>query len=135
MKPLIIAALVLATGVAHATQRGVTEKGEEILLEDDGTWRYVQPPKDSGGAAPTAFNEKRFSRPALATFPVKSQRNKSMVYIDPKKWSFVKGKEGGDNEFSFRLTSGDLYGRFITERMSIPLETLPQVALTNSTAG
>lgn len=135
MKPILVAALVLASITASAAQRAVTDKGDEVILEDNGSWRYLNAQKDRDAAnAPTAFNEHRYSKPANASFALKSSRNKAMVYLDPKKWTFSKGKDGADNEYSFRLLSGDLYGRLITERMNIPLETLPQIVLSNMRA-
>jgi len=126
---LLATALLAACAAQAAQQRAVTDKGDEVILESDGSWRYVQPPKDL--AAPVAFSERRYARSAASTFAVKSLRNNAAVYIDPKKWVFQKGKDAQENEYSFRLSGGDLYARLITERMTIPLETLPTIALNN----
>jgi hypothetical protein len=125
----LVAALATACAAHAAQQRAVTEKGDEVILESDGTWRYVQQPKDLPG--PVGVSERRYTRPAASTFAVKSVRNNAAVYIDPKKWVFQKGKDAQENEYSFRLAGGDLYARLITERMTIPLETLPTIALNN----
>jgi hypothetical protein len=126
---LLVAALSAAAAVQAAQQRAVTDKGDEVVLESDGTWRYVQPPKEQPSAV--AVNERRYVRAPAATFAVKSLRNNASVYIDPKRWTFQKGNAAHENEYSFRLAGGDLYARLITERMNIPLESLPTIALNN----
>ncbi len=115
----------------HATQRAVTEKGDEVVLEDDGTWHFVKPPAPGAENAQIALNNTRFTRPAAATFPVRSSRNTAVAYIDPKKWRFTKAQNGADAEYSFQSMGGDLYGYMITERIALPLDTLGEIALNN----
>jgi hypothetical protein len=126
---LLLSALVAAGATHAAQQRAVTDKGDEVILESDGTWRYVQAPRELPSAV--AVSDRRYARGPGSTFAVKSLRNTAAVYIDPKKWTFQKGKDAQENEYSFRLSGGDLYARLITERMNIPLETLPTIALNN----
>lgn len=116
---------------AHASQRGVTEKGDEVVLEDDGTWHYVKAPASGTENVQIGLNGTRFTRPAAATFPVRSSRNNAVVYIDPKKWKFKQSQKGVDAEYSFQYVDGDLYGTMITERMAMPLDTLGEIALNN----
>jgi len=127
---LVLCLLGLSLGV-YATQRGVTEKGDEVLLEDDGTWRYVKAPPAGTENMQIGLSSIRFSRPAADTFPVRSSRSSAVAYIDPKKWRFTKGQMGADVEYNFQSLEGDLYGYMITERIALPLDTLGEIALNN----
>jgi hypothetical protein len=115
---------------AQATIKGVTDKGDEVLLEDDGTWHYVKVPAEVT-AAQVATNDTRFTRARDAAFPVRSTRNDAVVYMNPKQWSFTKAKATGDIEYTFRNTEGDVYAALTTERISAPLEKLGDVILGN----
>jgi len=127
---LVLCLLGLSLG-AHATQRGVTEKGDEVVLEDDGTWHYVKAPAPGSETTQIGTNDTRFTRPAADTFPVRSSHNTAVAYIDPKKWKFTKSPAGVDAEYSFQSLEGDLYGYLIAERIALPLDMLGDVALNN----
>lgn len=132
-QPLAFALALLFVNLAQAADlRAVTERGDEVILSDDGRWQYVKAPKEVDSSI--GVNPGRFKRPADASFAVRSTKNSASVYINPKKWTFAKAKPGTEREFTFRLSSGDLYGMLITERMVVPLETLVQAALSNMRA-
>lgn len=114
---------------SFAQTKAITDKGEEVILYDNGTWKStdVKPGYDTRLDTPT------YSKKASATFLVKSTRNCSGVSIDPKQW-VLKRKEAGEDsehEYSFTLKNGDAYSMMITEQIEIPLNTLAEIALEN----
>ena len=122
--------LILVASAASAQQKAVTDTGEDVFLYDDGTWRYAEERAD----VPTdiATNPKEFSKPAKASFLVKSTIVKNGVWIDQKKWTFRKATNNESAEFEFQLKDGDLYGMLIAEKIEIPLITLRKIALDNA---
>jgi len=128
---LLVSCLFLLSFATQATQRGITEKGDEVLLEDDGTWHYLKAPPEGAASSPVSVNASRFTRAKEASFTVRSSRNNAVVYINPKKWTFSKSAKNGASEYTFQSTDGDLYGMLITERISMPLDILGAAALNN----
>jgi hypothetical protein len=110
----------------------VTENGDEVLLNEDGTWIYV----NSGLIEPEGevyLNPHVFTKPVKSTFLLKSEKVKLGIWLDPKKWGFKKETEEV-YEYQFSLKSGDVYGMFITEKIEIPLTELKNIALGNAKA-
>lgn len=117
----------------HASQRAVTDEGDIVILNDDGTWHFDDPTAVEVEEIPT--NEQPFVKPDKSSFKVKSTRNNSEVWLDAKKWTFEKSKSNDAAEYSFVLKGKDLYGMFITEQIEIGIESLTQIALDNAKAG
>lgn len=131
-KVLFSLALSCLAWHVHAGQRALTDNGAIVILEDDGTWRYESGPA-TDKAAEIPVNKATFRRLAEQSFAVKSQKNRSAVWIDPKKWTFRKPEPGtGPAEYRFQFKGGDMYGMLITEQIEVPLETLVQVAFDNA---
>lgn len=112
-----------------AQQRGITDQGEEVLLYDDGTWKFAD---ESMAEAPEIpVNPQPMARAEASTFLVKSKRLQMGVYLDPKTWSFKAAENNPEAEFEFQMRGEDLYAMFISEGVSIPLTTLRNIALEN----
>jgi hypothetical protein len=128
-KIVISTALVFSALIANAQTKAVTEKGDEVILFDNGTWKSanVKPAFD------TRLDTLVFNKKASSTFRVKSDRNSSSVWINPKQWAFKKkdAETGSEQEYSFTLKGGDAYAMLITERIEIPLNSLSEIAVTN----
>ncbi|MEO6316249.1 MAG: hypothetical protein ABIU63_14650 [Chitinophagaceae bacterium] len=127
---VILFFFLLCLLAARAQQRAVTGNGDEVILNQDGTWKYVN---DSlaGGQTTIDTSKQTFSRQPAATFLVKSSKVDVGIYLDPKKWSFEK-KAGQAAEFEFSSKTKDLYGMFISEKIEIPMATLKLAALKNA---
>lgn len=124
---LILLFLPLA---ATAQIRAVTTTGEEVILNSDGTWRYVN---DSAALAEKVdTSHVAYTRKASASFLVRSTKTNCGVYLDPKKWAFTKSKGDEASEFEFNLRGKDGYAMLITEKIPVPLETLKTIALQNA---
>lgn len=130
-KKLLLLVILLSVNLIQAQQKAVTENGEEVILYNDGTWEY----KDSEASEqldeiiPT--NPKKFVKDKNSTFLLKSKKLNVGFYLNPKKWSFKKGSNNSDAEYELELKGEDLYGMIISEKVSIPLETLKIIALEN----
>jgi hypothetical protein len=118
------------TGVESAAQiSAVTEAGEEVILYNDGTWKYL---KDSVIAVEEIFtNTEKFVKPKSSTFLLKSNKLNIGVWLDPKKWSFKKATNNESAEFELQSKVGDLYGMIIAEGIEVPLEVLKTIAIDN----
>ncbi len=129
-KLLIVFTSCFLTITATAQIKAVTEKGDEVLLYDNGTWSYTN----------TAIKEEVVitENPAIFTidkassFLVKSDRIPVGVNINPKLWSFKKAGEDEAAEFEFQLKNEDLYMLLITEKIEIPVESLSGIAFENA---
>ena len=115
---------------AKASQKAVTEDGDVVVLNDDGTWVYEN--RTEIIPAVIGQNPKLFSAPSNANFQLKSSRTNVAFKLDPKQWNFSKNEQGEAAEYNFKLKSGDLYAMAITEQLEIALETLTDIAVDNA---
>lgn len=130
MKKLLVAILLLVASTSYAGQTAVTDTGEKVILNSDGTWvRADSAPKP---AQKIETNKKKFDKPKDSAFLLKSTRNNSAYWLNTVKWSFGKTQGDAAAEYRFQLKSKDLYGMAITEGIEMPLETLADIALTNA---
>lgn len=120
--------LLLFTIPAFAGIRAITDTGEEVILNSDGTWEYLKSPA-VGNDIPV--NSVSYTKPGSAQFLLKSTMNNSGFWVDTQKWQFSKASQNEAAEYEFKLKGKDLYGITITEEMSIPLDSLVKIALDN----
>lgn len=132
MKKLLLI-LLFATASSYAGQKAVTDTGEEVYLNDNGTWEYTNKPRQKKSVIITT-NKKRFTKPKGATFLLKSKVNNSAFWFNTNEWRFSKAKTNADAEYEFQLREGDLYALAITEGISIPLDSLAEIAVSNARA-
>ena len=131
MKKLIAGTLIVISSISTvlaAEQHAITGNGDEVILYDNGTWTYVG--KDKPVKKAITFNHNKFIRSKSALFLVKSKKNNSGFYINPKKWSFKKGS--GVKEYRFKLRDKDVYAMAITEQIESTLDGLAFAAFVNA---
>ena len=76
--------LIFISVLAQAQTKAVTDTGEEVLLFDDGTWKYAN--KDSTSTQKTIpLNPQKFVKKVSSSFLLKSKKMKIGVWINPKK--------------------------------------------------
>jgi len=73
---------------------------------------------------PTSANREAMPNPGLL-----SLNSKVSVQYDPKKWKQRPSNEVG--HFTFAHSSGDAYAMVIVERIPIPIDSLPDIVLSN----
>jgi hypothetical protein len=131
MKNIIILGLLLtSTTFVKAQMNAVTESGEEVLLYDNGTWKYAN--KKDDVETEIKLNDKPFTKDKNSTFVVKSKKANIGVWINPKDWSFTKNAANEDAEFQFQKKGEDLYGMLVAEKLEIPIEALKNIAIQNA---
>lgn len=129
MKKIIVALAFLGCITLSAQQKAVTELGEEVLLYQNGTWKYANVEDEI--AKDTPVNPDPFVKDEDATFLLKSKVTNVGVWLDPTEWSFQKSKDNPEAEYELQLKGEDLYGMIITEKLEIPIENLKEIALEN----
>ncbi len=131
MKQVVITLILIkSVGMLWGQINAITNTGEEVILYEDGTWRYLIDSLNDAEEIPV--NDQLFVKGDEATFLVRSTRTNAGVWINPKNWTFNRGEEGEPAEFQFQRNGDDLYGMLISEKISIPIETLQGIAIDNA---
>ncbi len=129
-KALLTVLFIIPVFVVKAQINAVTNTGDEVVLFDDGTWKYVD--SESIKSAIIPVNKHKFERDDDSNFLVKSKKINVGVYINIQKWSFTKGTDKDAFELQFQLKGEDLYAMSITEKVQVPLESLRNIAIENA---
>jgi hypothetical protein len=118
---------------AKAQTRALTENGRQVILFNDGTWKYENDSAGSKTVDTIVFNPGKFYKKAGATFTVKSNVTSSIVNIDPNNWTFSIHHDNEVNpEYRFTMKSHDGFAVLITEKTQIGLNVMVDVALINA---
>ena len=131
MKTITTLFIILICSVNCIAQtKAITEYGEEVILFEDGSWKYANDYKQTGKYI--YENIIPYKRSAKSTFLLKSKKTNLGIWLNPKKWSFVKAEDNADAEYELQLKGEDAYGVLITERIEIPVESLKPIAIANA---
>jgi hypothetical protein len=133
MRKLCITAVIFLFATVGYSQaiHAVTDNGDEVILNDNGTWKYLN---DSTllGKQEVATSDTKFTKHKNSSFLVKSNKLKIGIWLNTKKWKFNKATSNDAAEYEFNNVKDDMYGMIITERLEIPFETLKMAALQNA---
>lgn len=101
MRILIITGFILLyTNMIYSQINAVTESGDQVILYQDHTWKYL---KDSIKQNDEInINDKEFIKDKQLSFLVKSNKINIGIWINPKEWSFSKGENDDAAEFKFQ---------------------------------
>jgi hypothetical protein len=124
---LLIALFCLACtspALAQSPVKAKTETGKEVLLFPNGTWSYVEDTKEKPSATST------YKKSPTAKTLFKTQRGSFGIWFDEGKWKKTKTDEV-DGKTYFHLIAADGYAMVISEGLSIPIESLKNIALEN----
>lgn len=131
MKKYVALLAVLVSISVFASQKAVTDEGEVVILNEDGTWHYENSNVQS--AETILMNPTTFSTPSSASFNLKSAKTNSTFAFNPKKWKFDKNKNINEAaEYTFHLKNSDLYAMAITEELEVSVEDLSNIAFENA---
>lgn len=122
----------LILGNLSSQIRAITETGDEVVLNDDGTWVYVNGDETDNDEIPE--NPKTFEKDPKSSFLIKSNKTDVGFWINPKRWKFKKAESNPDAEYELEYKDGDLYGMIITEKIEVPILGLRKIALDNARA-
>lgn len=129
-KIFLFLSFLVFNSLCFSQKKAVTETGEEVLLYEDGTWKYVNESKEEKSEIP--LNPQNFAKSKTSTFLLKSTKANFGVWLDSKKWQFNKSENNEEAEYELHLKGKDLYGMMIIEKIEIPLESLMNIALKNA---
>ncbi len=124
--------LALLTNNTVAQIKAVTGTGDEVVLYENHTWKYIN--KSDTESHEIQTNRISFEKKSNATFQVSSNIvDNANIYIDPKKWKFKKSDGSSVYEFFFTSAKKDAYGMFIGEKTQMPVTSLREIALQYAT--
>jgi hypothetical protein len=138
LEALIFSSVLSMTVLAQEPATATRDDGRKILLYPDGTWRLLQ---DTSGApssasttnAPGITGAKTASKPQDATLFVKAAKGPFGVWVNPDKW---RQDPLGDSPDPIKITlsnvKGDAYAMVISERISVPADSLTKIAVENA---
>jgi len=128
MKQFLFCCLIFAVTINVSGQKKavVTESGKEVLLFDDGTWKYVFDDPSGSVKIDTII----MSKPKESGYFIESIKLKYGVWINKKRWTFQKSVSDGTipSEYTFKLNGEDAYGMIIAEKIEIPIDNLLDIA-------
>lgn len=130
MKYFFVTIILLFTTTSYASQKAITDTGKEVILKEDGTWKYSGNAKNVTSVIKN--NKTSFKKPKDSSFLLKSVKNSSAFWVNTNKWAFKKATDNAEAEYQFQLKGQDLYGMAITEGIEVSLESLTDLALTNA---
>jgi hypothetical protein len=121
----LLTVATLALFLTGADQKASTENGQEVILHDDGTWTYVvksTAAKIAGGAA-------LYTKDPNAVLQYKGKRGNFGLYLSSGEWTQVPKSSNPSAEAQFEFKDGDVWAVIISERLTMPLDTLKEAAL------
>lgn len=133
MKKIFTLAVLLQSLTFIAQQRALTEDGKEVVLFDNGTWKFVNE-SDAKVLETIVTNNNVFEKPKTASFLIKSKKVDVGVYFDPKKWKLATQNISPHVEYFFaeRNSSDGYFGFMITEKVQIAtLKNLKDLIIEN----
>lgn len=127
---ILFVILILNSISLFSQTTAVTDKGEEVILYDNGTWKYKKENATSWG---TRLDTVVMNKDASSSFLLKGEKFNYGVWLNPKKWKFKKSdEEEGATEFKFTLTGEDAYAMIVAERIEVPMNDLKNLAFKNA---
>ena len=133
MKKIFTLAVLLQSLTFIAQQRALTEDGKEVVLFDNGTWKFVNE-SDAKALETTITNNNLFEKSRNASFLMKSKKMDVGVYFDPKKWKLATQNISPHVEYFFaeRNSNDGYFGFMITEKVQIAtLKNLKDLIIEN----
>ncbi|TXF75113.1 hypothetical protein [Chryseobacterium sp.] len=131
MKKILPLITLLVGFYGSAQVKGVTEDGNEVILFDNGTWKFVNE-SDAQTLEKIDENPAVFGRNTDQSILLKSSRLDAGIYYSPKKWEVSAQAVGSHIEYFLRDKNPDnpLFGFMTTEKLQIPdLKSLKNLML------
>lgn len=121
----ICMALLTVHMLAQAPVKATTEDGKQVLLLQDGTWKYAQPapPDEKAG-------QSSYTKATAATQVLSINKGAASLSFDPNEWTI--SDQTDPNRTTFEHKSGDLYATVLAERIQTSLEALKSLAVQNA---
>lgn len=135
-KLFIVVFALLLSGSANSQIKALTEDGREVVLFENGTWKFKSDSINTTSATSTdtiVTNPNSYKKTTAASFLIKSKIFNVGVYMNPEKWTYSLPKPNETTpEYRFFAKSQNGYAMMLTEKTEIPLEKWPYIALINA---
>ncbi|MBV2223603.1 MAG: hypothetical protein KUL74_01970 [Cloacibacterium sp.] len=133
MKKLIISALILLSYQAEAQIKAVTDEGKEVVLFDNGTWKFAND-SDAKALETITTNETPFTKDKTSTFLYRSKKVNAGVYVNPKIWKFTDAFKTPVLEYAFiNNLNSNLFRIFTSETVEVgTLKNLKELLVTTT---
>ncbi|MGZ5189331.1 MAG: hypothetical protein ACXWB5_07855, partial [Kaistella sp.] len=114
-----LAVLFLSLNI-FSQQKALTEDGKEVVLFDNGTWKFVNE-SDAKVLENIPTNENVFEKTKAASFLLRSKKIDVGIFFDPKKWKLATQNISPHVEYFFTERSGteEHFAFVITEKVQI----------------
>lgn len=122
--------LLFSQQFCNAQKKAVTELGDEVILYENGTWKYSREFQENDSNK-IELNPVVFKKSKNASFLLKSAHGNLGYWVDPKKWSFGKNASNPNADFELELKGQSLQAVIISEDANIPIESFVKLAIVN----
>lgn len=129
-KIVLLGLIFLSINLTNAQINALTESGDTVLLFENGSWKYAN--QGQKNISEIRVNNQKFNKDSKTTFLVKSKKMNIGVWINPKKWGFGKGDDGGAAEYKFKMRESDINAILIAEKIEIPIINLRGIVIDNA---
>ena len=121
MKKMIICVLLLIFNMVYSQVKGLTEDGKEVVLFENGTWKFVNE-SDESVMSEIALNPEIFVKNENATFLMRSKKLNIGVYFNPKQWKIASKSANPYIEYMFQEIKSEkgAVAFLQSERLEIP---------------
>lgn len=119
MKKLIITTLILLSYQADAQIKAVTDEGKEVVLFDNGTWKFANE-SDAAVLETITTNETPFTKDKASTFLYRSKKVNAGVYVNPKIWKITDAFKTPVLEYAFvNSLNPNTFGLLVSENIEV----------------
>lgn len=119
-RTLLLFVFLFSGTICLAQKKAVTETGDEVVLYQNGTWKYLKDFQDTGSIS---TNKVQFNKSRNSSFLLKSQNGNMGLWLNPKKWNFKKSTSNRNAEFELEFKEGSVQASILTESVAIPVES------------
>ena len=119
------------TSLSFSQITAITDKGDKVTLNSDGTWHYGTVSQDTN----ISVNDRHYEKDLNSDFFVRSRVADVGFWIDPTKWKFSKGSSAEEIEYFFEHDADELVGFAVVEKTVIPFEMMEEVVVSNAKSG
>ncbi len=116
--------------LVHSQIKALTEEGKEVILYNNGTWKFID--RDSKSVNEIQTNKTIYTKKSNQSFLVRSKIIDIGVHINPQEWIFNSEAGSSAKEYGFTTKDQTAFAFLITEKLDVELSDLRQVALFNA---
>lgn len=132
MKYILFSISLLIGNRTVAQTKATTEKGEKVVLFDDGTWQYSDSLsiEEQEQVEVIKTSDLKFEKASNAKTLTEGKIWKYGIWNNNVKWGISTSSKSQD--LYFKMKTGDAYVMTVAEEIEIPVETLATVAFENA---